>query len=377
MIKKTNDKTKKIIFGIFFSILVIVFISLLIFTSSSKTIKEIKQFVKTDDKVLYISDGTKNSDEIIKLMNKYDVYYLEIDSSKLNLFERKKIEKLTNTKYLNDVAVIFKNGKVKDALIEYEFEEQVVKFFQKNKLIPKIIVDDVKNIMKEVKNILNSEYSMVYIPYENYDLIEEQDKIFKEIASEYSIDYKKIDAYLLGYNQKETINQILKLSFVDDQILIIIKDNKMIGNIRGMHSKNTYIETLSDLNFIKEIENKINEIDYHTFKEKLTNNDKSIIIIGNNDLKDCETISNVLNDMIYSYNISVDYINVGNVDSTLYKKVQEKIENIGYKEGFSLPMVIIVESNTILSHVIGSTNEEYFLDIFIENGVIKGESINE
>ena len=81
--------------------------------------------------------------------------------------------------------------------------------------------------------------------------------------------------------------------------------------------------------------------------------------------------------MIYSYNISVDYINVGNVDSTLYNKVQEKIENIGYKEGFSLPMVIIVESNTILSHVIGSTNEEYFLDIFIENGVIKGEIINE
>jgi chaperone required for assembly of F1-ATPase len=115
---------------------------------------------------------------------------------------------------LNDVAVIFEDGKVKDALIEYESEESVIKFFQKNNLIPKIITDDVKSIMKDVKNVLNSEYSMIYIPYENYDLIEEQNKIFKDIASEYSIDYKKIDAYLLGYNQKETINTTcIKISF--------------------------------------------------------------------------------------------------------------------------------------------------------------------
>jgi len=40
-------------------------------------------------------------------------------------------------------------------------------------------------------------------------------------------------------------------------------------------------------------------------------------------------------------------------------------------------MVLIVESNNILDYVIGNSTEEYFLDIFIENGVIKGDVINE
>ena len=377
MLKNIKDKSKKIIFGIFFSILVLIFLCLLVFTRDSKIISDINEFIKTETKVLYISNGNKDSKNLINLLKKYDVNYLEVDSAKLNFFETKKVENIVNSKYLNDIIVIFENGEVKDALIEYETEESLNKFFQENGIIPEIISDNVEEIMNDIDKILESDYSMIYIPYENNDLIEEQNNIFNDIANKYSIDYKRIDAYLLSYNQKEKINQLLKLSFVEDQILILVKEQKMIGNIRGIHSKNTYIENLSDLNFIKQIENKINEIDYHTFKEKLKSNEKSIIMIGIDNSKDCEDVSNILNGMIYSYDINVNYINVGAIDSSLYKDVKEKLENIGYEDGFSLPMVVIVESNKILSHVIGNTKEEYFLDTFIENGVIKGEMIDE
>ena len=57
--------------------------------------------------------------------------------------------------------------------------------------------------------------------------------------------------------------------------------------------------------------------------------------------------------------------------------LKEKMENIGYDGGFSLPIVLIVESNKILDYAIGNSKEEYFLDIFIENGVIKGDVSNE
>ena len=40
-------------------------------------------------------------------------------------------------------------------------------------------------------------------------------------------------------------------------------------------------------------------------------------------------------------------------------------------------IVIITESNNILDYAIGNSKEEYFLDIFIENGVIKGDVSNE
>ena len=377
MLKNINDKSKKIIFGIFFSILILIFLCLLIFTRDSKIISDINEFIKTETKVLYISNGDKDSKKLIDLLKKYDVNYLEVDSTKLNLFESKKIENIVNSKYLNDIIVIFENGEIKDALIEYKTEESLNKFFQKNKIIPKIISDNVEDIMNNIDKMLDSDYSMIYIPYENSDIIEEQNHIFSEISNKYSIDYKKIDAYLLSYNQKEKINQLLKLSFVEDQILVLVKDKRMIGNIRGIHSKNTYIENLSDLNFIKQIENEITEIDYHTFKEKLKSNEKSIIMIGIDNSKDCDDIYNILNGMAYNYDINVNYINVGEIDSSLYKDVKEKLENIGYDDGFSIPMVVIVESNKILSHVIGNTKEEYFLDTFIENGVIKGEMIDE
>ena len=53
------------------------------------------------------------------------------------------------------------------------------------------------------------------------------------------------------------------------------------------------------------------------------------------------------------------------------------LTNIGYSDAFSLPLVVIVESNKILGYAIGKSNEEYFLDLFIENGVIKREIVNE
>lgn len=377
MFKKMNDKIKKYIFGVLFTLLTLIFLILLISIRDSKTIVEMKEFVKTDTKVIYITDGKKDSRYLTNILNKYEVNYLEFDSSKLSLFERKKIEKIVNSKYLNDIIVVYKNGKIQDALIEYKSEKKLNKFLQKNEIIPEVISDDVSKIKDDINKIFEEDYSMIYIPYESNDLIEEQEKIFKNISKKYSINYKRIDAYLLSYNQKEMLNQLLKLSYVEDQILILIKDKKMIGNIRGIHSKNTYVENLYDLNFINELDNKINEIDYDTFKVKLKSNEKSIILIGTDNSKDCQDVINILNGMIYNYNIDVNYINLEKNESTLYNKVKEKIENIGYEDGFTLPLVLIVESNNILDYIVGNTKEEYFIDNFIENGVIKGEIINE
>ena len=61
MLQKINSKSKKIIFGILFSVLVLIFLGLLFFSRDSKIIKDINEFIKTDTKVLYISDGNKDS----------------------------------------------------------------------------------------------------------------------------------------------------------------------------------------------------------------------------------------------------------------------------------------------------------------------------
>ena len=82
--KKDNvAKLKKILIGIFFSLLVIIFLYLLLSTRDNDLVKNIKEFVKIDTKVLYISDKDNYSDYPVDLFKKYEVDYLYVDSTKL------------------------------------------------------------------------------------------------------------------------------------------------------------------------------------------------------------------------------------------------------------------------------------------------------
>lgn len=372
MLKKISNRTKKIIYAISFSLLILVSLIMFFLTIDSKKIHEIKEFIRTDTKILYVTED-ENLDYPIKIMDKYSIDYTKINNNELTIFERKKIKKIIDSEDIKNVIVIYENGKIKDKLFDYKNKESVNKFLQDNNIIPTELVDYVDDIISESEKILGSTYSMVYMPYEKSDDIEKQDEIFKQIAEEYSADYKKIDAYLLSSKQQEKINSLLGISTVENQILILVKDNKMIANIRGPHRKNTYIQTLYDVNFIKELENKIHEIDYNSYKTLLNSNEKNIIIIGNGNNKDSNDVITNLNKIIYNYDIEVNYINIENIN---FDKVKEKLENIGYKGSFTIPLVVIVESGKVLDFAIGNSSEEHFIDIFIENGVIKGDAIN-
>lgn len=375
MLKKFKDPKIKIICITLCSLFILIFLILIYLTIDGRKIRDIKDFINIDTKVLYVTSD-KTLDYPIKIMDKYSIDYLKIYSSELTIFERKKIKKIVDSSDIKNVLVIYENGEIKDKLFEYKNKESVNKFLQNNSIIPNKLVDNVDRIISESERMLESSYSMVYIPYKELDNIEAQDEIFKQIAEEYSIDYKKIDAYLLSNKQQEKINSLLGISTVEDQILILVKDNKMIANIRGPHRKNTYIQTLYDVNFINELENKVNEIDYNSYKELLNSNEKNIIVIGNENNKDSNDVIENLNKIIYNYDIVVNYMNIENIDSNLSNKVKEKLENIGYSGAFSIPLVVIVESGKILDFSVGNSAEEYFIDIFIENGVIKGDVIN-
>ena len=164
---------------------------------------------------------------------------------------------------------------------------------------------------------------------------------------------------------------------MDNQILLVIKDNKMIANIRGVHSKNTYIETLYDVGFIDNLEDKLNELSYNEFKSLIKDNNKNIVLLIQDNSADSEKVYELLNQMVYNYDIDVNYINLGKTNSEVYQKVKNKLKDMGYEEVVSMPMVLIIESNKVVDYIVGNSTEKYFLDSFIENGVIKGDVIDE
>ena len=368
--KGNFKEIKYVLLTLILIILIIIFFYILIKLKDDNLIKDIKDYISSDIKVIYITDKENYSKYPIELFKKYDVDYLYINSDNLSNIEKIKIKKIINSNYLSNIIAVFEDSIIKDAIIEYDNEEKLNSFLSKYDIIPTIIGDN-SNIINELNDILKTDYSLIYLPYEYSDIVGSQDEIFEEISKQYSIFYKRIDAYLLSGSQKEKLNTILKISQVNNQIVILVKDKKVVGSIRNVNSKTEYLNRLNELSFINEAQNNINYIDYNKFLDFIGSNDKNIIIIGRDDCKHCDDINKLLSSISLNYNINVNYINIKKINSEISKNIENELLKLGYSDGFTTPMVIIVEKNKLLDYVIGPSNKKYFVDIFTENGIIK------
>lgn len=368
-----KSKIKKRIFLILISFVLVSLVAIMQLMKDSNKIVEVKEFIKNNQVVLYLSKDS-NLKYSFEVLENYDIDYLNVDINSLNIFERIKLKKIVNNQYLNNTIVIYENGKILDTLNDFK-EEEVIDFLQKNNIIPLEISTAAKQIVKDVQNIYNEEYAIIFMPYIKHKEILNQDKILKEISKKYNIEYKRIDAYLLSNKQKSKINAVLKISEVEEQILLLVRNKKIMANIRGIYDKKTYIEKLDGLSFIDKIEEKITQINYSDFELLLEAKDKSVIYFSKNNCKECETIYRLLSNMTYNYNIDVKLMDL--TEETEFVAVKNRLTDIDYKDAFSLPMVIVFENNKVLDYIIGNSSEQYFMDVFIENGVIKGENLNE
>lgn len=370
MKKSTSSKFKQISKIFILLLLVITLVALIVITTDNKHIKNIKEFINEDTKVLYITNKNKYSKYVRNLFDKYDAKYMYIDSSSLSNIEKKKIEKIVNNNNLSNLIVIFENGEIKGSLIDNSKKNNINEFLQKNNIIPEVIGDN-KNIISSVENLLETDFTLIFIPYKYINGIDSQNNILKSISDKYNINYKMINAYLLSDIQKEKLNKILNISPVDEQIIVLIKNKKIVGNIRNIQTFDEYIEKLKELKFIEDIKNYIKEINYEDFNNIIDSKEKSIILIDDNTCKYCDEIKQVLNPIIIEYGIDVNYINIGDIDSELSKSILGKLKEIGYDDAYTFPITIMVEYNKILNYVIGPSTEKYFVDVFTENGIIK------
>lgn len=371
-VKLDKSKSKKfkliqialiiIIFGVF----VFIFKNL----ENYNYINGIKKFVEKDTKVVYISDNENYSSYPIELLSKYEINYLYINSSSLSGIEKSKLEKIFNSKYLNDILIVFKDGKITDAIIGYESEEKLVEFLKKNDIIPKTLSEPDKIIAK-LDKLLEQDMNIIYIPYVNNQSNLEQEKLVETIANEYNLKYDIVEAYLLSFEQQKKINLTLDISDVEGQILILVKDNKIVGNLRGTFTREKIIEELRNLKILETDLNKVVEIDYDLFSKIVDSNEKSVIILGKSECKYCNDAINTLNKVANDYDFKVNYLNVESFESETFKKVKERLEKMEYKDGITTPLIIVTESKKILTYMIGKSSYEYYVDELTEYGIIK------
>ena len=69
-------------------LLLIIFFSLLFLTKDNKLIKDIKEYIKKDTKVIYIANKKNYDNYPIDIFKKYDINYMYINSTNLSKFEK-------------------------------------------------------------------------------------------------------------------------------------------------------------------------------------------------------------------------------------------------------------------------------------------------
>lgn len=363
---KTFSSLKKFIIFIIILILVFILIFIVLNLDNIKKINEIKKFITDDVKVLYITDEKNYSQYPVELFDKYEVDYMYIDTSSLSIVEKRNLEKLINNKYLNTIIVIFKDGKIEDAIIDFESKESLNLFLQNNNIIPKVI-GKVDGIIDSIFEYKEADLSLLYIPYDYINGIDEQDKILKDICNQLDIKYNMVNAYLLSEFQKQRLNAILEVSSVEDQIVVLIKDKKIIGNIRGIKTKDEYLKILDKYDLKGMNASNFNYIEYSKLFDIMDSLDKSVFLIGD-DTKECEEIINILNKLSKEYNFMIYYLTIPSND---YLDFENKLLELGYDSDIHIPLVLVAEANNILNYSVGLSDENYFIEIFKESGIIK------
>ena len=356
------------IFIMIFVFAIILFV--LTHVTNNISIKNIKDFVSEVTKVLYISDSENYSSEIVEFFNKYDADYMYIDISKYSKMEQISLKKLIKEDNLKNIIIVFKNGNKLDMVLNLKSKNKFISFFQDYHIFPKIIEKNDK-ILDSVKEYITSQYRIIYIPYEYSEQVEKQDSILNNIANRYNIEYSLVNAYLLSDVQKEKLNSILQVSDVNNQIVILVKNNSILNSIRNVYDEKEYIEELYKSGFIDSKEDRIIEVNINFFEEIIKKDQKNVVFIEKNECKDCETVSDVLNEICNQNELEFYSINIVDFESDTYEKLKNKLHDLEYNDAVSVPLVIITESDKILDYTIGLSSEEYFLESFYENGIIK------
>ncbi len=369
MNNKAFEIVKKVIVAVLICMLFLIVYVAIYNSSSMKTISDVKEYVKTGTKVLYITNKKNYKKEVKELLDKYEIEYKYVDTTDIDKIDKTRLEKLINSKYITNIIVVFVDGKVKDALIDYENYESLTTFLKHYSIIPEVL-DDISGIFDNVENSLDTDFTVLYLPYKYSEEIDNQEKILKIICSKYNISFRRENIYLLSSTQQEKINKLLQISEVDDQIVIFIKNKKIIGSVRGQKMRYQYIEQMNEFEFIDNIDI-VNEIGTDSFEKLVHSENKNIIVIGKNNCDSCTKVLDVMSNVLVNTDYTINYLNVETQDSDLYVKVKDKLKELEYEEGVSFPMVLITENNKLLDYSIDLPTEQYLIDMFTENGIIK------
>ena len=194
------------------------------------------------------------------------------------------------------------------------------------------------------------------------------------------MDYLYIDSIKLTKKQREEILDKLEIE-QSTHTTVIVEKGKVIDTQVGYVGGKEYVEFFKENGMIPEDavyskEQYITNIDYSEF-EKLLSEGAHVVVIGQTGCSHCTAIKPALNSVSKDYKITVNYLNLTEMDSETQSSFSDKLREIEYNDpdfledgSYGTPLTLIIKDGKVVSYLSGERTTSQLAREFKKQGLI-------
>lgn len=245
-----------------------------------------------------------------------------------------------------------------------------------------IVDDETKEVINDFDKYFNSkERTVIYYASSSCSYCELQKPILETIAEDYDIDYLEIDSATLGAKQREEILEKLEIEHATPTT-VIVENGEVVDTAVGYTDGQDYVEFFKENEIIPEDavyskENNLTFIEYNEYEELISDSKIHIIVIGQTTCSHCIAIKPALNSVAGDYDLTINYLNLTEMDEDEYNEFSESLKTIGYDDpefvesgSFGTPLTLIVENGKVVDYISGSRTKSQLVKEFKKAGLI-------
>lgn len=372
----TKKKVSKVLIVVFFFLIILFIIfgfNIYKDYKSSDVLNKYETFIENNSiGIIYIGNDDKANKYLEDCSSKYEYNYLYIDQNDITNFKKNKIREKLKLDKINNTVVILNKNKMVDFYHNFNNDkiDDITAFLQEKKMLPNKIGVAQKVIMNFENSLKSEDPIIIYYSTVDTDNIKKNENRIKMFCDNYSINYTFIDGNYLTEKQQLRLFQKIDYNNIQDEIIIIIDDSKVLDTVNEAKQNNKdYFALLSSYGIIDSTSaNSIKNVNFEQVKSLINNNQKNVILFTSYNCVNCEEVKPIIGRMglqnefkIYQYNISKNDLNT-----------PKFLKKIGIKEEYiSTPLVIISQNGKIVDYITGLSDKKIYEDTFKEWGIIR------
>ena len=241
---------------------------------------------------------------------------------------------------------------------------------------------ETNEFMKEFNKEFNSkERNVIYYASSGCSYCELQKPILETIAEDYDIEYFEIDSATLAVKQRNEILKKLEIEHATPTT-VIVENGKVIDTAIGYTDGQDYVEFFVENEILPEDavyskEANLTFIDYNAYEDLVNDKGTQVVVIGQTTCGHCIAIKPALNKIAGEYDLTINYLNLTEMNEDEYKSFTESLKEIQYndpdfvEEGkFGTPLTLIIKNGKVKDYISGERTKSQLVREFKNNGLI-------